>query len=74
MNAVRAKNGYLVGFEDMEDNIVEMIRTAHRNSYDTMERFDLMRTEFCDLKKEVGVQVDARMDKVRFETKGVLQQ
>jgi hypothetical protein len=30
MNMVRAQSGYLVGFEDMESEIVEMIKTSYK--------------------------------------------
>mmetsp|Transcript_21559 Transcript_21559/g.33204 ORF Transcript_21559/g.33204 Transcript_21559/m.33204 type:complete len:93 (+) Transcript_21559:352-630(+) len=74
MNALRAKNGYLVGFEDMEENISKMIQKAYLNSFEIKEKFDLMKTEFSDLKKEVIEIIEHRMDRVRFETRGALQQ
>lgn len=72
INAERKQNGYLVGFDDMEKSIENMIKEAHQNSFAILERFDLIRVEFKQFKKSVDDQIDKRMDKVRFETKGVL--
>ena len=72
INAERKQNGYLVGFDDMEKSIEKMIKEAHQNSFAILERFDLIRVEFKQFKKDVDDQIDKRMDKVRFETKGVL--
>ena len=40
MNAVRAKNGYMVGFDDMEYSIVSMIKKSYQNSFAIMEKFE----------------------------------
>ena len=74
MNAVRAKNGYLVGFEDMEPHIVNTIKKAYQNSFSMVEKFDLMKTEFGDLRSRILELIDTKMEKVRFETRGALQQ
>ena len=73
MNAVRAKNGYLVGYEDMEPHIVKTISKAYQNSYSMVEKFDIMKTEFDDLRKKIYELIDQKMEKVRFETRGALQ-
>jgi hypothetical protein len=52
MNAIRAKNGYLVGFEDMEDHIVKMIQEAYLSSQRTVEQFEIIKRKFEDLKRE----------------------
>ena len=72
MNAVRAKNGYLVGFEDMEPHIVKTIKKAYQNSFSMVEKFDLMKTEFDDLRRKIFELIDTKMEKVRFETRGAL--
>jgi len=43
INALRAKNGYLVGFEDMEESIAKMIQRAYLNSFEVKEKFDLIK-------------------------------
>jgi hypothetical protein len=39
MNAIRKKNGYLVGFEDMEQEVIKMIKKAYQNTFDILEKF-----------------------------------
>ena len=46
INAERKQNGYLIGFDDMENSIETMIKEAHQNSFAILEKFELIRTEF----------------------------
>lgn len=72
MNAIRKKNGYLVGFEDMEMDVHKMIKKAYDNTYNILEKFEMMKVEIDVLKQSVSEQVNKKMETVRFETKGVL--
>ena len=58
INADRKQNGYLVGFDDMEPDIDRMIREAHQNSFAILEKFDLIKVEFKQFKRDVQDQVN----------------
>jgi hypothetical protein len=72
MNMVRAQSGYLVGFEDMENEIVKMIKSSYKNSNELYNKIEVLSREFSYLSKEVNLKIDRKMQKVRNETKGAL--
>ena len=37
-----------------------------------VEKFDIMKTEFGDLRQKIYDLIDEKMEKVRFETRGAL--
>ena len=74
INRKRAKSGYLVGYEDMEPHVVKMIKDASSAGMRLDEQFQLSKVELKDFKRVLIDEMNKRMDKVRHETRGALEQ
>jgi len=74
LNEARAKDGYLVGLEDMEPEVARMIERGFLSSHAIMEQFDIMSVKFDDLKKELVALLESKLENARFETRGALTQ
>ena len=68
-----ADQGYLIGIEDMEPDCKEMILKGYTGSLEFKERIEIMTCNFKDLKRELLLLIQNRMDHIRHETKGAFQ-
>lgn len=48
-----ARNGYLIGIDDLEPEVGKMIESGFLSSHQTAEKFEIMKVKFDDLKREL---------------------
>ena len=64
--------GYQVGLEDLTAELADKIMGNSQTAVRIFEKFEVLMKRFDEQKKEVKDLVEERMQKVRFETRGVL--